>query len=181
MTAYRKLTPADAPEMTRHLLRLDPQDRRCRFHGGVSDAMIEEHVARLDWLRTSAIGFFQGGALRGMAELAFQRIWMPREAELAVTVERGWQKRGVGTELVRRAAGQARNRGVSTLTMLCLTENQSMRKIASRSSGKALLDGGQVESQVGLPDPTPLSFMMEAMTQATDSVEAFADDWLAER
>jgi hypothetical protein len=104
---------------------------------------------------------------------------MPREAELAVTVEPEWRQHGVASQLVRRAAALARNRGVATLSMLCLTENQPMRRIASRMLGKAFLDGGQIESQVGLPDPTPMSLMMEAVANAADSVEAFADDWLS--
>ncbi len=179
MSSYRKLLSADAPSIARHLLRLDDADRRCRFHCAASDETVEAHVKEIDWLRAVAIGYFDGGELRGVAELCFNRFWMPSEAELAVTVESGWQHHGVGTELVQRAATLARNRGASTLTMMCLTENQSMRRIAARLSGTAILDGGQIESQVGLPDPTPMSLMMEAVQQASDKVEAFADDWLA--
>lgn len=139
-----------------------------------------DHVKKLDWMRVHMIGSFQGGKLRGLAELAFERLWMPREADLAVTVETPWRQRGVATQLVRRAAESARNRGVTTLTLLCLTDNQPMRRIASQLSGKLLLEDGQIVGQVGLPDPTPISFMMEAMEQACDRFEAFADDWLAE-
>jgi RimJ/RimL family protein N-acetyltransferase len=180
MSAYRKLTPADSDEILRHLLRLDPIDRRCRFHAAASDEAVAEHVRKIDWLRTHLIGSFQGGKLRGLAELAYERLWMPREAELAVTVEALWHQRGVATQLVRRAAETARNRGINTLTMLCLTDNQPMRRIAARLSGKLLLEDGQIESQVGLPEPTPISFMIEAMERACDSYEAFADDWLAD-
>jgi GNAT superfamily N-acetyltransferase len=180
MTAYRKLTPADSQEILQHLLRLDPVDRRCRFHAAASDESVAEHVKKLDWMRAHMIGCFQGGKLRGLAELAFERLWMPQEAELAVTVEAPWRQRGVATQLVRRAAELARNRGIHTLTMLCLTDNQPMRRIATRLSGKLLLEDGQIEGQVGLPDPTPMSLMMEAMEQACDSFEAFADDWLAD-
>jgi len=180
MTAYRKLTAADAPEILNHLLRLDLVDRRCRFHAATSDQSLAAHVAGIDWLRAHMIGCFQGGKLRGLAELSFERVWMPREAELAVTVETLWRKRGVATQLVRRAAEFARNRGVSTLMMLCLTDNQPMRRIASRLSGKLLLQDGQLEGQVGLPEATPMSMVMEAVGQACDSIEAFADDWLGE-
>jgi len=179
MTAYRKLMPADSQEILQHLLRLDPIDRHCRFHASASDESVAEHVTKLDWLRSHMIGSFQGGKLRGLAELAFERLWMPRQAELAVTVEAPWRQRGVATQLVRRAAELARNRGINTLTMLCLTDNQPMRRIASRLSGKLLMEDGQIEGQVGLPDPTPISFMMEAVEQACDRFEVFADDWLA--
>jgi GNAT superfamily N-acetyltransferase len=179
MTAYRKLTPADSQEILHHLLRLDPLDRRCRFHAAASDESVADHVKKLDWMRAHMIGSFQGGKLRGLAELAFERLWMPRGAELAVTVEAPWRQRGVATQLVRRAAELARNRGITTLTMLCLTENQPMRRIASQLSGKLLLEDGQIVGQVGLPDPTPISVMMEAMERACDRFEAFADDWLA--
>ena len=58
-----------------------------------------DHVKKLDWMRVHMIGSFQGGKLRGLAELAFERLWMPREADLAVTVETPWRQRGVATQL----------------------------------------------------------------------------------
>src|SRR5262249_26719335 len=129
MTCYRKLLPTEAGQFSRHLLALSLPDRRMRFQGAVSDYGVERRCRRLDWFRMVAVGFFVDGRLRGVAEVCFDRSLWPREAEIAVTVETPWQGRGIGTELTRRAVMVARNRGAARVTMLCLVENQRMRRI----------------------------------------------------
>src|SRR3954465_15816574 len=103
MACIRKLLPAEAAQLVRHLLALTPPERRMRFQGAVSDYAIERRVRRLDWFRTVVVGYVVAGRLRGVAEVCFERSLWPREAEIAVTVETPWQGRGVGTALTRRA------------------------------------------------------------------------------
>ena len=103
MGSYRKLAPAEVGQLIRHLSALAPDERRMRFQGAVSLIAIERHCRRIDWFRTVVIGFFVDGRLRGAAELVLDRALVPRDAEIAVTVEAPWQGSGVGTELVRRS------------------------------------------------------------------------------
>jgi RimJ/RimL family protein N-acetyltransferase len=172
---FRKLLPTDADQLRRHLLALSPAERRMRFHGAVADAVIERRCRRIDWFRTVAIGYVVAGRLRGAAELYFDRSLWPREAELAVTVETPWQGRGVGTELTRRAVMVARNRGAERIVMLCLVENQPMRRIASKLAGALRHDGGAVAADVGLRRATPLSLLEELVQDGTGGWSAVAD------
>jgi RimJ/RimL family protein N-acetyltransferase len=172
---FRKLLPTDADQLRRHLLALSPAERRMRFQGMVSDAVIERRCRRIDWFRTVAIGWWVTGRLRGVAEVYFDRSLWPHEAEIAVTVETPWQGRGIGTELTRRAVMVARNRGAARVVMLCLVENAPMRRIAGKLTDALRYDGVAVAADLGLNRATPLSWLEELVQDGTGGWSAVAD------
>lgn len=175
MQIFRKLYPVEAWRLRDHLLRLTPEDRRRRFFAGVSEDSIIGHCRRIEWLRAVVIGSFVDGRLIGAAELRFDRVGFPESAELAVTVELSFQSQGIGTELLRRALIIASNRGVSTLTMICLLDNLRMQAIARKFDGKLIRLGAEAEADVAVPGPTHLSYLEEAVD---DGVGLVSDLWL---
>jgi RimJ/RimL family protein N-acetyltransferase len=173
MRVYRKLLPTEARLFQDHLCRLSPDDRVSRFAGSVSDAVIVDYARRFDWLTGILIGCFVDGALRGVAELRRLGPGLGWRAELAVTVEELWQDNNIGTELLRRSIGHARNRGLKTLYMICLTDNRRMQAMARKFEGDLVFDGSQVEADITLPFPTQLTLLAEAMGDGV----AFAASW----
>jgi ribosomal protein S18 acetylase RimI-like enzyme len=85
-----------------HLLRLERDDRLLRFGGYASVAQITAYCDRLDWNRGLIVGYVTRGKVRGIGELKLLGTGWPRAAELAVSVERRFQNRGIGTALLRR-------------------------------------------------------------------------------
>jgi GNAT superfamily N-acetyltransferase len=175
MRVFRKLPPSDGAAYRDHLLRLDADDRRLRFAGGLAEAAVRAHCARVDWFSSVLLGCFEDGVLRGVAELRFAAP-PAREAELALSVERGWQGRGIGGELLARIRVVAGNRGVRRLTMLCLAENRRVLRLAGRFGAAFTTAAGQVEAAIAAPPPTPASLMAEA---ASDGFELVAAWWEA--
>jgi GNAT superfamily N-acetyltransferase len=165
MHVFRKLVPAEIGLFHDHLLRLTPEDRHCRFSGSVSDFVIAEHCARIDWFRTVVIGCFIDGDLRGAAELRLDDSRVGWRSELAVTVERDWQDQGNGTELLRRSITVCRNRGIRSIYMICLLENRRMQRIARRFEGDLVLGDGEAEAQIALPFPDPFTVAREALDE----------------
>ena len=163
MRVYRKLFPTEFARLRDHLLRLDHTDRHRRFFAGISDAGVEEHCRRIDWLRMLVIGCFEDGVLRGAAELALDGGTFPRQAELALSIERPWQDQGVGTQLMRRAILVASNRTVVSLYMLCLSENRRMQSIAKKFDARLGFSDGEADAQLDVPPPTQLSRAAEAL------------------
>lgn len=53
----------------------------------------------------------------------------PREAEFAVAVADDWQRRGLGTALLRRLAARALEEGITRFTGLVLGDNEPMRQL----------------------------------------------------
>jgi RimJ/RimL family protein N-acetyltransferase len=175
MHIYRKLCPFEQWRLRDHLLRLAPEDRRRRFFAGVSDATIAAHCRRIDWLTAIVIGVFEDGTLRGAAELRLETGNLPLQAELALSVETDWQNRGVGTELVRRALLAAGNRGVVSLQMICLAENQRVQNIARKHTSRLASSGGETEAAIPVPLPTQLSFIEEVVADGFGLVRCWGD------
>jgi len=126
----RPIDPADACRLRRMFDRLSPASIYFRFFAPVRRprAATLEHLASVDHDRREALvavvddeiiavarydsGVEPSGAVRS-------------EAELAVTVEDAWQRRGLGLLLARRLAAVARRRGYTAFTASVLGENRA--------------------------------------------------------
>ena len=81
--------------------------RRCGFR------RVHPPLCRPSALHDAVIwGFFFDGVLRGAAELRL--LEHPGEAEAALSIERAWQSRGVGSALFERVLLVARNRQIES-------------------------------------------------------------------
>jgi GNAT superfamily N-acetyltransferase len=144
-------------------LRLDPQSRRNRFGGAVSDEFIANYVNLSIALDAVVHGFFIGGEMRGAAELRPLGVRFARQAEAAISVEKPWQSHGVGSALLGRTLLAARNRGFRLLHMACLADNERMQQLARKFDAELSVDFGSVVGEVESSRATPLSVMRELM------------------
>src|ERR1700676_2623688 len=78
--SVRKLWLGESDVYAEHLLRLDPDSRRRRFSGAVSDDLIRQHAASAQGIGVVIYGFFVDGVLRGSAELRVYHPQLSREA-----------------------------------------------------------------------------------------------------
>jgi RimJ/RimL family protein N-acetyltransferase len=160
-TTFRKLGADEAPLLARHLWRLGSEDWRARFHGQVARERAAEHAQRLDWTRAVVIGGFCDGELRAVGELHPAVADGACEAEIAITVETGWQNRGIGTELLRRLINAARNRNLRRVCLLCLAENARIRHLVEKLEGSLHGDLDQVEGSIAPLPPTFATLLEE--------------------
>jgi Acetyltransferase (GNAT) family len=84
-------------------------------------------------------------------------------AEAALSVQRTYQNRGVGTELLRRLIVLARNRSIRSLHMLCLLENGKVLHIARKLGAKLTFDHSEMEGWLALPGPNRLTLLLELL------------------
>lgn len=168
---FRRVWPSEDHRVHAHLLRLEPDDRRLRFVGSSSDGAIGEYVARIDWARSVFVGCEIDGTLRALGELRFvRREWTPT-AEVAITVERPYQGRGIGTRLFRRLATLAANRGARRVFVLCMAQNQRMRNIVVHYDADLTHYDSEVEGQVRLPWPSHLTYAQELLDEYVATVQ----------
>lgn len=134
--AVRELNPDELGRFELHLLRLDAGCRRLRFSSPVPDDYIRAYVNGARGADTVVLGCFINGWLRGAAELRSQDADWGAEAEIAFSVERGWQGRGIGTALMASVMAAAKARGVERLSLSYHSVNHRMgalaRKVATR-------------------------------------------------
>jgi GNAT superfamily N-acetyltransferase len=171
----RKLWIGETDEYREHVLRLDPESRRNRFGGAVSDGFIRNYVDLSLTLDAVVHGFFVGGVIRGGAELRPLGLRFPRQAEAAISVEKSWQSHGVGSALLRRTLLTARNRGFRLLHMACLAENRRMQQLARKFDAELSFDFGSVIGEVESSRATPLSLIRELMTDGHGFATAMLD------
>ena len=163
---FRRLWPPDRGKIRDHLLRLHGEDRLLRFAGHVSDARLEAYCRDLDWSRSVVLGYVVDGEVRGVAELKPMPEGRVGAAEVALSVERPLQNRGVGTELLRRLIVIARNRSIGTLHMVCLLENGQVQRLVRKQGATLSFEAGEVEGRLPLPGPTHLTLFLELLDDA---------------
>ncbi|HSR75760.1 MAG TPA: GNAT family N-acetyltransferase [Xanthobacteraceae bacterium] len=171
----RKLWIGEAAKYRDHLLRLDPESRRNRFGGAVSDEFIENFVELTLGLDAVIHGFFVDGMLRGAAELRTLGPALAHEAEAAFSIEKPWQSHGVGSELLERTLLAARNRGIKLMHMTCLANNLRMQQLARKFDAELTFDFGSVVGEVEAPFPTPMSMLREFVADGHGFATAVLD------
>jgi RimJ/RimL family protein N-acetyltransferase len=162
-SVIRRLCARERDQVRDHLLRLDGADRVRRFGGYASAEHIAAYCERLDWSRVVVLGYVTGGEVRGLAQLELIRTSGPRAAELAVSVERPFQNRGIGTALLRRLVIAARNRLIERIYMVCLIDNGRAVRMARRLDGALQFHDGTAEARIEPPWPTPWTWLEELL------------------
>jgi GNAT superfamily N-acetyltransferase len=113
--------------------------------------------------------------LRAAAELRIFGKPFPSDAEAAFSVEREWQSRGVGSELLERTILAARNRNIRTIYMNCLAENRRMQAIAKKYEASLRVRADEVFGEVVNPGATPLSLAREFMADGYGMTSTILD------
>jgi hypothetical protein len=111
--------------------------------------------------------------LRAAAEL--RPLARTGEAEAALSVERGWQSRGVGAALLERVLLVARNRQIKHLHMICLAENRRVQQLARKFDAELTFQSGSVVADLIAARPTPVSLMRELVADSADLAIAMFD------
>lgn len=151
-TPIQELNDSERSLYLVHLISLGEQDRYLRFGSPLSDAAIESYVAQIDFATHTIFGIYDD-ALRLAAAGHFAPLAAPAgdgeptrlAAEFGLSVGSDARGKGLGTALFLRAAAHARNLGIGTLFMHCLSENRAMMHIARKA-------GMQIEQAHGEAD-----------------------------
>jgi GNAT superfamily N-acetyltransferase len=172
---YRRLGADDARHLRSHFLRLHPDDRRHRFMGAMPRALVHRYVRAIDWQRAVLVGCFIGRSLRGVCEL------YPiggKQAEIAISVERRFQGRGIGQALVGRTLLLARNRGFTTLEFRCMVDNQRMRALVGKFDGQTTFESSEAATTIHSLPATPATYISEMVEQASTFGATLIRFWL---
>lgn len=146
----RALRPSDRPRFRDHLLRLDAESRRDRFNSYVNDAFIRSYVARSFAEGATVIGYGEGDLVLGAAELHERPDKAEPTAEIAFSVEKALQHRGIGGRLFQRLIGQARGLGYASLLVTTHPDNLAMRALARRFDAQLRFEDGETVGTIEL-------------------------------
>ncbi|HVS85041.1 MAG TPA: GNAT family N-acetyltransferase [Gaiellaceae bacterium] len=125
---------------------LSDQSRYLRFHGfpALGPKLVTPFLEP-DWdERGSLLGCLEG---RVVALANYARLRDRRSAEVAFTVDDGFQRRGVGTRLLERLVELAAENGIEQFVATVMPENRGMLDVFRDAGFNAVreLSGGEVE------------------------------------
>ena len=161
---FRRLEARDARHLRAHFLRLDPDDLRSRFMATAPRLFVNRYVRAIDWQNAVLVGCFIGRSLRGVTELYPIK---GHHAEMAVSVERRFQGRGIGARLLSRTFLLARNRGFTELEFRCLADNQRMRNLVQKFDSRISIEATEAAAIVHSLPPTAATYVSEMIEQAS--------------
>jgi GNAT superfamily N-acetyltransferase len=148
----------ELPQLRDHLLRLDPQSRRDRFHGFMDDDFIERYAAKCADDGTVIIAYVEDGVVRGAAELHPPDQSPDSQPEIAFSVETCVRRQGVGSILFRKLIAEARSKGYRSLRITTGAQNQAMRALANKFGAHLTFRHGESTGSIDLrqqPQPEP--------------------------
>ncbi|MCB1508683.1 MAG: GNAT family N-acetyltransferase [Hyphomicrobiaceae bacterium] len=171
---YALLAPGSREDFKAHLLRLNTEDRRRRFCRTLGDDGVSAVVDDLD-PTAPRVGAYVDGVLRGVAELypPAGAGLTTRPAEVSLTVESAYQRRGIGTQLLKKTLKLAANRFVSDVVLISLPGNEPLKAVAARFGARTVLEDGDLVLHI---NPGPISvwtLMGEARLAARGAAKGF--------
>jgi RimJ/RimL family protein N-acetyltransferase len=133
----------ELPLLRDHLLRLDPESRRDRFHGFMDDEFVERYAAKCADDGTVIIAYMENGIVRGAAELHPPDQSDDGLPEVAFSVEAAVRRQGVGSILFKRLLSEARWKGYRRLRVTTDAGNEAMRALAAKFGAHLVFRQGE--------------------------------------
>ena len=145
---FASLTPPDQPAIVDHLLGLEGEDRVLRFNATLPDGKVAEYAARWNFANDIVEGAWDGDRLVGIIHLPVFRVGPDLVAELGVSVDARWRKRGIATVLADRVVEASRERGVGRIYINFLTRNRPMHCLSRRFTDDIEQDGDETVAKI---------------------------------
>jgi GNAT superfamily N-acetyltransferase len=167
----RRLWLSDLPAFSAHLRRLHHEALRDRFGCYTPESFLDDY-ARICLSDGSIVyGYFEDGLMRGAGELRLKAD----AAEAALSVESDWRRHGIGTELFSRVIRAACNRGVLSLSILCLPHNQAMLELARKFEAELHFESDEITGRLVARELSPLALWDEYVEDSLGFVDAVFD------
>ena len=159
MASIYKLRPQEFIKYQQHLLSLDAESKYMRFGFHASDAKITELVnAWQDNSKEHVIFVIENSELEVIA-VGHISTELP-QVEIALSVLKQYQGKGLGSSLMSKCVAWCQNRGVKSVGMVCLPQNYAVKKIA-KQHGLVVTENGESAAILNVPDMNTLSVLDE--------------------
>ena len=169
----------ELPLLRDHLLRLDSETRRDRFHGFLDDSFIERYAGKCAEDGTVIIAYFENGVVRGAAELHPPDHSPDSLPEIAFSVEASQRRLGVGSILFKKLIAEARARGYRSLRITTGAQNQAMRALAQKFGAQLTFRHGESTGSIDLTQQPRPEFAKASTATLADTARALINfNWM---
>ena len=162
----------ELPLLRDHLLRLDRESRRDRFHGFIDDRFIERYAGKCADDGTVIVAYIEGGVVRGAAELHPPDQSPDSLPEIAFSVEACVRRQGVGSILFKKVIAEARSKGYHSLRITTGAQNQAMRALANKFGAHLTFRHGESTGTIDLKPQSQPEFARLGIATPVDTARA---------
>lgn len=156
-----RLQPHEYSKYQHHLLKLDPESKFMRFGYHITDDAIIQLCAGFQSKSTQHKLFVIEND--DLEVVAVGHISLEGdETELAFSVLKEHQNKGMGSALMKRCIEWCQNRGIKAGCMVCLTHNTAIKHLATQH-GILITEGGETLADIKIPEASAASVMHEVM------------------
>lgn len=156
----------DRAQILDHLLRLPLNDRYLRFCNTLSDEGIAKYVDRIDLRSTTGEACFavydDDKNIIGLCHIA-PYADDDGAAEMALSVDEGYRKNGIGDVLFYRGILHCESLGIKKIYMNCLASNAPIQRLARRHGMKVTTDYGESVAALNLNDRHAVIAFLESV------------------
>lgn len=131
------LNESHKQDLINHFLSLNDEERYYRFGRIMRDEQIIHQIGQMKW-ENSTYGIYSWNNLVGVAHLIRET---KVKAEFAISINSEYQGKGYGLKLLALCVELAQARGVETIEIQYLSDNQKMAALASKLPGKLVREG----------------------------------------
>lgn len=142
-----------------HFLRLDSDSRHSRFCSIMNDENLINYVNKMDFSKNGIFGIFNENLdIIGLGECVFYKDSPEKKetAEVAFSVEKGYQGKGLGNKLMARVVQFANTHNLKEMTMYFLRDNAATLHLANKYNFKAEYYSTEVSGTVKVPNIPPI-------------------------
>jgi GNAT superfamily N-acetyltransferase len=165
----------ELPLLRDHLLRLDRNSRRDRFHGFMDDSFIERYAEKSADDGTVIIAYIEDGVVRGAAELHPPEQSPDARPEIAFSVETSLRRRGIGSILFQKLIAEARAKGYRSLRITTGTQNDAMRALARKFGANLTFRHGESTGCIDLTEKDQTDLVTPEITTMINATRAIAN------
>ena len=165
----------ELPLLRDHLLRLDRESRRDRFHGFIDDRFIERYAGKCADDGTVIVAYIEGGVVRGAAELHPPDQSPDSLPEIAFSVEACVRRQGVGSILFKKLIAEAQSKGYHSLRITTGVQNQAMRALANKFGAHLTFRHGESTGTIDLKQQPQPELAGPAIATPFDAARAMVN------
>lgn len=153
LVLVRPIVPADAPALAEAIRTADPETLRRRFIGRtprITQALLSR-LTTVDYQHRFALVALDAQTHRGVAITRYEPL-SEGVADVAIAVDPGWRRVGLGTALIEMLAEAALDRGIHSFSAYYLAENRPVAGLLGLAgvAGRQMIKQGLAEFVVAL-------------------------------
>lgn len=164
-----RLQPVEYHRYRTHLLALDNESRYLRFGYQIKDEIINSLCDTFESnTKNHKLFVIENENLEviGAGHIAI----LNGQTELAFSVLKEHQGRGMGSALMKRVIEWCQNRSIKNGCMVCLSTNMAIKKLAKKY-GVLVNDGPETLANIQIPDLDTASVMSEVVESNIASID----------